>query len=75
MSRFPEIKCRDGSRQGDTFCRKQFNDGGSERREIVPRCNKLTCKNQQSINFYNVQKRNNDPLPAWCMATVPSSIP
>jgi hypothetical protein len=75
MSQFPKIKCCDGSRQGDTFHRNQFNDGGSERREIVQRCNKLTCKNQQLINFYNAQKRNKDALMAWCMATVPSSIP
>lgn len=74
MSRFPKIKC-DGSRQGDTFCRNQFSDGGSERREILQRHNKLTCKNQRLINFYNAQKRNKDPLLAWCMTTVPPSIP
>lgn len=75
VSRFPKIICHDGSRRGDTFWRNQFNDGGSERRKTVQRRNKLTRKNQQIINFYNAQKRNKDPLLAWCMATVPSSIP
>jgi len=41
----------------------------------VQRRNKLTRKNQQLIDFYNAQKRNKDPLLAWCMAPVPSSIP
>lgn len=61
MSWFPKIKCLEGSSQGDTVCRKKFNDevkGEKLCRDVI----KLTYKNQQLINFYNAQKRNKDPL-------------